>query len=142
MKRPIQLAAVAVVTIAGLAPATALAPQRALAGIGTVTAQAPLWEPGTQAAWSNVPEGDTGEMIREMMRVGAAVGQMEEMVGYQSSIAPGTEDNPVKPGVQSALASLLRARPTAKPREIVCLLNEVLFDNIRNTFKKKAISEA
>jgi 3-oxosteroid 1-dehydrogenase len=63
------------------------------------------YQPGTQAAWSNVPEGDTGEMIREMMRVGAAVGQMEEMVGYQSTIAPGTEHNPVKPGVQSALAS-------------------------------------
>lgn len=63
------------------------------------------YQPGTQAAWSNVPEGDTGEMIREMMRLGAAVGQMEEMVGYQSSIAPGSENNPVKPGVQSALAS-------------------------------------
>ncbi|CAN7329854.1 FAD-dependent oxidoreductase [Phenylobacterium sp. LjRoot219] len=63
------------------------------------------YQPGTQAAWSNVPEGDTGEMIREMMRLGAGVGQMEEMVGYQSSIAPGTENDPVKPGVQSALAS-------------------------------------
>lgn len=63
------------------------------------------YQPGTQAAWSNVPEGDTGEMIREMMRLGARVGQMEEMVGYQSSIAPGTENDPVKPGLQSALAS-------------------------------------
>jgi len=63
------------------------------------------YQPGTQAAWSNVPEGDTGEMIQEMMRLGAAVGQMEEMVGYQSSIAPGTEKDPVKPGLQSALAS-------------------------------------
>lgn len=63
------------------------------------------YQPGTQAAWSATPEGDTGEMIQEMMRLGAAVGQMEEMVGYQSSIAPGTENDPVKPGVQSALAS-------------------------------------
>jgi len=63
------------------------------------------YQPGTQAAWSNVPEGDTGEMIQEMMRLGARVGQMEEMVGYQSSIAPGTENDPVKPGLQSALAS-------------------------------------
>jgi 3-oxosteroid 1-dehydrogenase len=63
------------------------------------------YQPGTQAAWSNVPEGDTGEMIREMMRLRAGVGQKEEMVGYQSSIAPGTENDPVKPGMQSALAS-------------------------------------
>jgi len=63
------------------------------------------YQPGTQAAWSNVPEGDTGEMIREMIRLGAQVGQMEEMVGYQSSVAPGTENDPVKPGVQAALAS-------------------------------------
>jgi 3-oxosteroid 1-dehydrogenase len=63
------------------------------------------YQPGTQAAWSNVPEGDTGEMIREMMRLGAGVGQMEEMVGYQSSMAPGTENDPVKPAMQSALAS-------------------------------------
>jgi 3-oxosteroid 1-dehydrogenase len=63
------------------------------------------YQPGTQAAWSNVPEGDTGEMIQEMMRLGAGVGQMEEMVGYQSTMAPGSEDSAVKPGVQSALAS-------------------------------------
>ena len=63
------------------------------------------YQPGTSAAWSNVPEGDTGEMIQEMMRLGAAIGQMEEMVGYQSTIPPGTEDAPIKPGMQSALAS-------------------------------------
>lgn len=63
------------------------------------------YQPGTKAAWSNVPEGDTGEMIQEMARLGARLGQMEEMVGYQSSIAPGTEKDPVKPGLQSALAS-------------------------------------
>ena len=63
------------------------------------------YQPGTQVAWSSVPEGDTGEMIREMIRLGAQVGQMEEMVGYQSSIAPGTEDDPIKPGLQTSLAS-------------------------------------
>ena len=63
------------------------------------------YQPGTRAEWSNVPEGDTGEMIQEMMHQGARVGQMEEMVGYQSSPAPGTENDPVKPGLQAALAS-------------------------------------
>jgi 3-oxosteroid 1-dehydrogenase len=63
------------------------------------------YQPGTRAEWTNVPEGDTGEMIQEMMRLGAAIGCMEEMVGFQSAIAPGTENDVVKPGVQSALAS-------------------------------------
>ena len=63
------------------------------------------YQPGTRVEWSNVPEGDTGEMIQEMMRAGAAIGCMEEMVGYQSSLAPGTENDPIKPGLQTALAS-------------------------------------
>jgi 3-oxosteroid 1-dehydrogenase len=63
------------------------------------------YQPGTQAAWSNVAPGDTGEMIEEMMRHGAAIAQMEEMVGFQSTIAPGTENDYVKPGVQGMTAS-------------------------------------
>jgi 3-oxosteroid 1-dehydrogenase len=63
------------------------------------------YQPGTSAAWSNTAEGDTGEMIREMVRHGAAVGQMEEMVGYQTTLAPGTENADVKPGAQSLTAA-------------------------------------
>jgi 3-oxosteroid 1-dehydrogenase len=63
------------------------------------------YQPGTFAKWSNTAEGDTGEMIEEMMRHGAAIAQMEEMVGYQSTLAPGTENNEVKPPVQSLTAS-------------------------------------
>ncbi|MGB8366677.1 MAG: FAD-binding protein [Rhizomicrobium sp.] len=63
------------------------------------------YQPGTMAKWSNTAEGDTGEMIEEMMRHGAAIAQMEEMVGYQSSIAPGTENDAVKPGMQGVTAS-------------------------------------
>jgi 3-oxosteroid 1-dehydrogenase len=44
-------------------------------------------------------------MIEEMMRVGAAIAQMEEMVGYQTTLAPGTENDDVKPGVQTMTAS-------------------------------------
>ena len=40
--------------------------------------------PGTQTIWSNVPEGDTGDLHREMARIGAAMGQMDQMVGYQT----------------------------------------------------------
>jgi len=64
-----------------------------------------IYQPGTSAKWTNAAPGDTGEMIEEMMRLGAAVGQMEEMVGYQTTLAPGTENNDVKPPVQSLTAA-------------------------------------
>jgi 3-oxosteroid 1-dehydrogenase len=63
------------------------------------------YQPGTSVKWSNAAPGDTGEMIEEMMRRGAAIAQMEEMVGFQSSIAPGTENDYVKPGMQAVTAA-------------------------------------
>ncbi len=63
------------------------------------------YQPGTNVAWSNAAEGDTGEMIREMMRIGAALGQMEEMVGYQTTMAPGVENDYVKPPGQGLTAA-------------------------------------
>lgn len=63
------------------------------------------YQPGTQARWTNTAEGDTGEMILEMMRHGAAIAQMEEMVGNQMSIPPGVEDAPIKPVVQGMTAA-------------------------------------
>ena len=63
------------------------------------------YQPGTRVEWSNAADGDTGEMIREMMRHGAATGQMEEMVGYQTTMAPGVENDYVKPPGQSLTAS-------------------------------------
>lgn len=63
------------------------------------------YQPGTQAKWSNTAEGDTGEMIQEMMRLGAAIAQMDEMVGNQMSFPPGTQNDPVKPVVQGVTAS-------------------------------------
>jgi 3-oxosteroid 1-dehydrogenase len=61
--------------------------------------------PHTSAKWTNTAEGDTGEMIREMMRHGAAIAQMEEMVGNQMSIPPGMENDAVKPVVQGVTAA-------------------------------------
>ncbi len=61
--------------------------------------------PGTSVKWTNVTEGDTGEMILEMMRHGADIAQMEEMVGNQMSIPPGMEDEPIKPVVQGVTAA-------------------------------------
>ncbi|MCW1431092.1 FAD-binding protein [Novosphingobium sp. JCM 18896] len=45
--------------------------------------------PGTRSEWSIAAEGDTGDMHREMMRIGAQMGQMEEMVGNQNMMPPG-----------------------------------------------------
>jgi len=63
------------------------------------------YQPGTQAKWTNTAEGDTGEIIVEMMRHGAAIAQMDEMVGNQMSLPPGTENDPVKPVVQGNTAA-------------------------------------
>jgi 3-oxosteroid 1-dehydrogenase len=63
------------------------------------------YQPGTSVQWTNTAPGDTGEMIEEMMRHGAAIAQMEEMVGYQTTLPPGSEDADVKPGVQGMTAS-------------------------------------
>ncbi len=51
------------------------------------------YQPGTSVEWTATPGGSTGEMILEMMKLGAAIGQMEEMVGNQMSIPPGVKNN-------------------------------------------------
>lgn len=63
------------------------------------------FQPGTSSDWSLTAPGDTGEMIEEMMRHGAAVAQMEEMVGYQATLAPGTENDDIKPTAQRLTAA-------------------------------------
>ncbi len=50
------------------------------------------YAPHTSVKWTAAGPGDTGEMIREMMSLGAAVGQMNERVGNQMSIPPGAEN--------------------------------------------------
>ena len=63
------------------------------------------YQPGTSAQWTNTAEGDTGEMILEMEHHGAALAQMEEMVGNQMAIPPGMENEAIKPVVQGTTAS-------------------------------------
>ncbi len=48
--------------------------------------------PNTSTKWTATTPGDTGEMIRELMSMGAATGQLDEMVGNQMSIPPGREN--------------------------------------------------
>ena len=56
--------------------------------------------PGTRSEWSNTPEGDTGDLHAAMARVGAVLGQMDQMVGYQTSRMPGYDQAFVKPPIQ------------------------------------------
>ncbi len=56
--------------------------------------------PHVRAQWTHAAEGDTGDMHRELMRIGAAMAQMNEMVGNQMTIPP----NMGPQGVQMQLA--------------------------------------
>ncbi|HEX7857734.1 MAG TPA: FAD-dependent oxidoreductase [Sphingobium sp.] len=74
------------------------------------------YQPGTSAKWTAATGGNTGEMIQEMMKIGAAIGQMEEMVGNQMSIAPDKENN----GDGVALMELVGSQMSfTKPHSIV-----------------------
>ncbi|WP_395333691.1 FAD-binding protein [Novosphingobium sp. BL-8H] len=57
--------------------------------------------PGTRAVWSNGIESDAGDMHVELERKGAVLAQMDQMVGFQMSEAPGWDTDYVKPGTQS-----------------------------------------
>lgn len=63
------------------------------------------YTPGTSVKWTMATPGDTGEMIEEMMRVGAAIGQMDERVGNQQTHPPGAENSEAKPTAQAMTAS-------------------------------------
>lgn len=58
------------------------------------------YAPGTRAEWSMAAEGDTGEMIREIEKAGGALAQMDQMVGYQTTLVPGWEEAYVTPPAQ------------------------------------------
>lgn len=47
------------------------------------------YAPPTQVAWTNTGAGDTGEVMQEAMRIGAAVAQMGEFVGQPVALPPG-----------------------------------------------------
>ncbi|MCB2078015.1 MAG: FAD-dependent oxidoreductase [Novosphingobium sp.] len=45
--------------------------------------------PHTRTEWSHTAPGDTGDMHRELMRIGAHMAQMDEFVGNQMVLPPG-----------------------------------------------------
>jgi len=79
-------------------------------GFGQNQAMRDKYMPGTHVEWSNEIESNTGDMHREMERIGGVLAQMDEMVGFQSSRAPGWEKAYVIPGMQAV---------TAKPHAIL-----------------------
>jgi 3-oxosteroid 1-dehydrogenase len=63
------------------------------------------YQPGTSVKWTMASPGDTGEMIEEMMRHGAAVAQMQERVGNQFTPQPGWEESELRQAAQSVTAA-------------------------------------
>ena len=63
------------------------------------------YQPGTSVKWTMASSGDTGEMIEEMMRHGAAIAQMEEMVGTQLTIPPEEKGADFMPTAQRLTAA-------------------------------------
>lgn len=68
------------------------------------------YQPGTNKRWSSAPLPDTGDLHLIMQRHGAAVAQMEEMVGNPCLLAPGGEYGEINQGAQGV---------TAKPHAIL-----------------------
>lgn len=60
--------------------------------------------PGMSAEWTNVSPGDTGEMIEEAARAGAALAQMDGFIGGQVTLPPGSEGSPHKPMMQGDMS--------------------------------------
>jgi 3-oxosteroid 1-dehydrogenase len=63
------------------------------------------YQPGTSVKWTMAAPGDTGEMIEEMMRHGAAIAQMQERVGNQFTPQPGWEESEFRQAAQSVTAA-------------------------------------
>lgn len=63
------------------------------------------YTPGTSSDWTLVIPEDTGDLIQEGLRIGAAVAQMDQRIGTQVALPPG------KPGIAPG--------DTAKPHSLV-----------------------
>jgi len=66
--------------------------------------------PGTSDLWTSAASTDTGEMIQEMMRHGAAIAQMDETVGNQCTLPPCSQKGEIRFPIQGV---------TAKPHAIL-----------------------
>lgn len=83
--------------------------------------------PGTRAEWSMTNECDEGDMHREMERLGGVLAQMDEMVGFQMTRAPGWDKEYVAPGMQAV---------TAKPHAILVDQSGVRYMNEGGSYEE------
>jgi len=58
--------------------------------------------PNTRKEWTHAAPGDTGDMHREMMRIGAMMGHMNEFVGNQMALPPTDNEPAAEPSGQAA----------------------------------------
>ena len=72
--------------------------------------------PHTSSEWTGTIEGDTGEMIQEMMDKGAAIAQMDTTIGCQMALPPGREN---KSGNGVQFGAFAGQMDMAKPHGIV-----------------------
>ena len=79
-------------------------------GFGKNQAMRDRYMPGTFAEWSNEIESNMGDMHVEIERIGGVLAQMDQMVGYQGTRAPGWSEAYLQPGMQPV---------TAKPHAIL-----------------------
>jgi 3-oxosteroid 1-dehydrogenase len=84
------------------------------------------YTPGASHKWTGTAPGDTGEMIQELMKLGAATGQMNEMVGNQMAIPPGREN---LNGDGVALSTVGGQMDIAKPNSILVDQTGVRYQN-------------
>jgi 3-oxosteroid 1-dehydrogenase len=83
--------------------------------------------PGTRAEWSETPECDMGDLHKIMERHGAVLGQMDQMVGFQMTRAPGWDEDYVSPGAQAV---------TAKPHAILVDQSGVRYQNEGGSYEE------
>jgi 3-oxosteroid 1-dehydrogenase len=60
--------------------------------------------PRSSNDWSNAIESNTGDMHREVERIGGTLAQMDQMVGFPGTRAPGFDTAYMKPGTQNVCA--------------------------------------
>lgn len=82
--------------------------------------------PGTRSEWSMTNESDTGDMHRELEKIGGVLAQMDQMVGFQFTRAPGWENDYVAPGAQSV---------TAKPHAILVDQTGIRYQNEAGSYE-------
>lgn len=73
-------------------------------GFGMNAEMRAKYMPKTSTDWSNAIESNTGDMHREVERIGGTLAQMDQMVGFPGTRAPGFSSDYMKPGTQNVCA--------------------------------------